>query len=238
VFLDLIEADLNGVIAPPSPQMFLRQKQYKVANDDEFDESVSAPAAAPAAAPETPDRLDTLLELLGGAGEALPSFESPDVPWAELLQQRMAGAKQRIAGPVQSVRIAQQRGQPIGAQGPGVLQQRLQRIQPIGAQSIPAGSPGTLLAGTLAASASLGNFRQQRLRRYGTSVEAGGRLAALSPRGSRLAPLLLRHRLKPPSRAMAMAHCCVAHLPARASSWHAGARHASRCRARLAWRPT
>jgi len=186
VFLDLIEADLNGVIAPPSPQMFLRQKQYKVANDDEFDESVSAPAAAPAAAPETPDRLDTLLELLGGAGDALPSFESPDVPWAELLQQRMAGAKQRIAGPVQSVRIAQQRGQPIGAQGPGVLQQRLQRIQPIGAQSIPAGSPGTLLAGTLAASASLGNFRQQRLRRYGTSVEAGGRLAALSPRGSRL----------------------------------------------------
>ena len=186
VFLDLIEADLYGVIAPPSPQMFLRQKQYEVATDDEFHESVSAPAAAPAAAPETPDRLDTLLELLGGAGDALPSVESPDVPWAELLQQRMAGAKQRIAGPVQSVRIAQQRGQPIGAQGPGVLQQRLQRIKPIGAQSAPAGSPGTLLAGTLAASASLGNFRQQRLRRYGTSVEAGGRLAALSPRGSRL----------------------------------------------------
>ena len=73
VFLDLIEADLNGVIAPPSPQMFLRQKQYKVANDDEFDESVSAPAAAPAAAPETPDRLDTLLELLGG-GWRRPTF--------------------------------------------------------------------------------------------------------------------------------------------------------------------
>ena len=113
-----------------------RSKHYAAASEkDDFD--IVAPAPAPAVSTvDGQDRLAPLLELLG-PGEALPSVESTDVPWAELLQQRMASASERRGGP------------PMAASR--VLQERIHMAPTAVAR------PG----GVLGASQSVSSFRQR-----------------------------------------------------------------------------
>ena len=153
VFIDLIEADMFSSTDAANAELHARENKDKKTAEPAGDEFAEAFDDKPAG---EVDRLAPLLELLG-PGEALPSIETSDVPWSELLHQRMSGAMQRRGGPSSSSRMLQQ------------------RIQCVGSPADAIGSPGTrapgslssLGASSLSASASAGQFRQSRVRNFG-----------------------------------------------------------------------
>jgi len=166
VFLDLLDADMystseavntvkNRTRKFSKPTLEGRAADYEMdVEPEEEAASVSEPQPTQSQQPTPPlllgetDRLAPLLELLG-PGEALPSVESADVSWAEILQQRMAGTSGPQAGPGLS---------------PGM---RMLQRSASGANRTPSGRLGHAprIPGSSARSSDLGGHRQQRMPR-------------------------------------------------------------------------